>query len=171
MRRPAQLWFILVILGCASMPGCFWSRKPKATQAPLPAPPQAPAPAVVPAPRTPPVRTRHSRPARKAARPPAKDTPHPSPTPPANPPELIEMLSPEEKADLTRSCNESLSAARDSLSQVAGRPMARDQIETRQRINSFIIQAESAKQTDLTVAAQLARRAELLARDLLNSLH
>jgi len=44
-------------------------------------------------------------------------------------------------------------------------------VETRERIRIFIQQAESARDRDAATALQLARRADLLAQDLLPALH
>ena len=48
--------------------------------------------------------------------------------------------------------------------------MSADQLETVKMIRSLVARAEAARASDLSVAAQLARRAELLARDLAASL-
>ncbi|MBI4893884.1 MAG: hypothetical protein HY821_24925, partial [Acidobacteria bacterium] len=59
--------------------------------------------------------------------------------------------------------------ARQTLTRLTGRALSRDQAETASRIRSFLSQADEAQAKDPSLAAQLARRAELLARDLLNS--
>ena len=90
--------------------------------------------------------------------------------PPTSPTQLGEILTPAQKADLIRNLDQSLAATRVSLSKVQGRSLTPDQAETARLVRSFEEQAESARQTDLSVAVQLARRAELLARDLASAM-
>ena len=101
--------------------------------------------------------------------PPATGTAAP-PAAVASPTQLGEILTPVQKAELLRSLDQSLMATRQSLSKVKGRPLTSDQAETARLVQSFEEQAESARQTDLSVAVQLAHRAELLARDLANAM-
>jgi hypothetical protein len=70
---------------------------------------------------------------------------------------------------LRRSYQQSAQFARQTLSQLSGRALSQDQADTANRVRSFLSQADEAQSKDASVAAQLARRAELLARDLLNS--
>jgi hypothetical protein len=76
------------------------------------------------------------------------------------------MLSPAERTELTQAVNQSLSSARRNLDVLAGRTLTPDQTEQRKTIEIFISQAERARQSDLTTAANLARRAEVLAQSL-----
>jgi hypothetical protein len=71
---------------------------------------------------------------------------------------------------LTRSLDQSTASARSILAQSAGRSLSGQQMETVKQIRTLLAQAEAARTKDLSVAAQLARRAELLARDLATSL-
>jgi hypothetical protein len=52
---------------------------------------------------------------------------------------------------------------------VSGRNLTADQSETMRMARSFLSQAEKARQSDLGMAAQLAHRAEVLARSLEDS--
>ena len=88
----------------------------------------------------------------------------------APPARLGEILSPERRAELNNSLNYSVMVARKVLAQVANRRLTSDQSEKAGLVKMFITQAESAKETDLAVAAQLAKRAQLLAESLAQSL-
>jgi hypothetical protein len=79
---------------------------------------------------------------------------------------LGEILSPEQARDLTLQVTQSLDSARRSLAAVGARPLTREQREAMRLARSFISQAERARARDLTLAAQLAQRADLLARSL-----
>ena len=72
--------------------------------------------------------------------------------------ELVEVEVPNE-----------VSEARGSLAQVSGRTLTADQSETMRMARSFLSQAEKARPSDLGLAAQLAHRAEVLARSLADS--
>jgi hypothetical protein len=155
--RPAifALWVVMAL----SAGGCRSSRKTLA-------PPTAPAPAPAPAPAAPqplpPAPVIH----------PAKPKPEPAkapPPPPPPPPAFGQILTPEQQTEFRRSYQQSAEFARQTLSQLSGRPLSRDQADTANRVRSFLSQADEAQSKDPSAAAQLARRAELLARDLLNS--
>ena len=194
MNRHARTCLVMLLSACVLTPGCLFSSRPKAAQTPpLPAPTPSETPSTAPnttpsstpagqisAPNVPKTRTVQqkkpaapapmpSQPASTPSLPPAA-SPAP-PTPEASPAQLREILTPQQRAELIRNLDQSLAAARESLSRVAGRPMTRDQAETARLATSFAAQAESARSTDLIVAAQLARRAELLARELVNLMH
>lgn len=124
--------------------------KPEAAQETAPPAPQPPPPAqVVPPPKPKP------EPAQAPAQPP--------------PPAFGQILTPQQQTELRRSYQQSAQFARQTLSQLSGRALSRDQADTSNRVRSFLSQADEAQSKDPSVAAQLARRAELLARDLLNS--
>jgi len=157
--RPATfaLWVVMA-LGAG---GCRSSPK-------TPAPPTAPAPAPAPAaagaaPQPPP-------PAPVVHPPKPKPEPAEAPAPPPPPPPAFgQILTPQQQAEFRRSYRQSAEFARQTLSQLSGRPLSRDQADTANRVRSFLSQADEAQSKDPSAAAQLARRAELLARDLLNS--
>jgi hypothetical protein len=77
------------------------------------------------------------------------------------------MLTPDERADLSRALAQSLSSARQNLSEASTQTLSPQQAETVNLVRAFVSQAERARETDLTTAAQLARRAEVLARSLI----
>ncbi len=76
------------------------------------------------------------------------------------------MLTEDERADLNRALDQSLSSTRQSLSEISERNLSADEAQTVSLVRAFVSQAERARSTDLNTAAQLARRAELLARSL-----
>jgi hypothetical protein len=76
------------------------------------------------------------------------------------------MLSPAERAQLTQAVNQSLSSARRNLALLSSHALTPDQAEQRKIIETFVSQSEHARQSDLTTAAHLARRAEVLAQSL-----
>jgi len=90
--------------------------------------------------------------------------------PPPPPPAFGQILTPQQQTEFRRAYQQSAQFARQTLSQLSGRALSRDQAETANRIRSFLSQADEAQSKDPSVAAQLARRAELLARSLLSSL-
>jgi hypothetical protein len=91
------------------------------------------------------------------------------PTPAQPPPAFGQILTPQQQAEFRRSYQQSAQFARQTLSQLSGRALSRDQADTANRIRSFLSQADEAQSKDPSAAAQLSRRAELLARDLLKS--
>jgi hypothetical protein len=80
------------------------------------------------------------------------------------------LLSTDQQARLLRACEQSSQAARRALSQAAGHTLNRDQLDMANRVRSFLKQADDARATDPSNAAQLAHRAETLANSLLSSL-
>jgi len=169
--RPA-IFALLTLVALASI-GCKRSaRAPKTPAAPTPTPTPTPA-AVVPQQRpvSPPHQPKLGPVQGPAPPPPAQPSatpPSPTPTPP--PPAFGQILTSQQQAEFRRSYQQSAQSARQALSQVSGRPLTRDQADTANRIRSFLSQADEAQPRDPAAAAQLARRAELLARDLLSSL-
>jgi hypothetical protein len=159
MKRRATV-MMLVMAGAATQ-GCFWKKKPATATTPPPSPRRS-AP-------------RKSAPAKKAA---VKPKPKAQPrkmeastaaleTPGAG--KLTEILTPEQRQELSQEFSRSLSSARRGLAVAATRSLTLEQFETMELARSFMAQAERARQTDLSVAAQLARRADLLARALLSA--
>ena len=92
----------------------------------------------------------------------------PPPPPPA--PSLGEILTPRQQAEYRRSWQQSSGLARQALTKLTGRALTPDQSDNASRIRSFLTQADDAATKDPASAAQLARRAELLARDLIDTL-
>jgi len=87
-------------------------------------------------------------------------------TPVAPPPQLAEVIPDQRRGEMQREIEQSLDRARTVLTTYSQRALNRRQSETANRIRTFIRQAEEAKTRDISTALQLARRADLLARDL-----
>jgi len=113
---------------------------------------------------------------KRVARRPAPVAPAPKPLPqgPVAPepvaPKLAQMLTPEEQRENTRTLDESLDRVNRALLIVEGKNLTGDQKEIAERIRTFRKQAEQAREQDLLTAVSLARRADLLAKDLLERL-
>jgi len=90
--------------------------------------------------------------------------------PPAPQPHLGEILSPEELREHVESFNRSLRETRGMLAQISKHPLTAEQSQTAARIQTFLRQADETRRPDLVAAVNLARRAELLAKDLLRQL-
>jgi len=85
-------------------------------------------------------------------------------------PKLAQMFTPEELRENTRALDESLDRVNRILVIVEGKNLTADQKEIAERIRTFRKQAEQAREQDLLTAVSLARRADLLAKDLLERL-
>ena len=109
-----------------------------------------------PAPRRPPP------PVRATAPPPAVIPPEPQPTPPR----LAQIFTADQLREYNRSLDESLDRVRRVLGTVAGKNLNPELAQTVERIQTFQKQAEQAREQDLVTAVNLARRADLLAQDL-----
>jgi hypothetical protein len=105
--------------------------------------------------------------------------PAPSPKPPAQgpvspeapaPPRLAQMYTPEERRENTRVLDESLDRVNRILQIVEGKNLTAEQKAEAERIRTFRKQAEQAREQDLPTAVSLAKRADLLAKDLLERL-
>jgi hypothetical protein len=169
MARVAAL--IEVVLICGTSGGCFLHKQPQVTQAPpLPAPAES---QKAPAARK--THTRRSTNTQQRRTPPNPGGEVPAaPEPGASPPSasrLGEILSPQEIQDLTRELNQSLASARNSISLASKRPLTAREEQTVKLVLAFASQAEQARQSDLSLAAQLARRAEVLANSLNSPSH
>lgn len=175
MTQPVTARFALALTLMAATTGCSWfGRKPKA-----PPTPPAPAPVVTPEPQPPqpqaqpdPPQPEPQPPAPQPAPVPQPQQPQPpkpkpqSPAPRPAPPAFGQILTPRQQQDLLKSYQQSTAAARNVLNRIQGRALSRDQAETANRIRSFLLQAQEAQAKDPSTAAQLAHRAEVLARDL-----
>jgi len=82
-----------------------------------------------------------------------------------------QVMSETEKAEYQREYENNSAAARNALASLPGKELAPDQAATISRIKSFLQQASAAKASDWSLAANLALRALLLARDLAGSVH
>lgn len=151
---------VILLIVVAGISGC--TKKQPAAPPPAPAPQSVPA--AVPeepdiAPPTPP--------RRPAPRP---DPPKPAPAP-VESPRLGTLLTPEQQRDQNARIDRSLEDAARSLSAAEKRTLSPQQQAAVAQIRGFMSQAEQLRKTDLTGARSLAERAQLLARDLLISLH
>jgi len=154
----------LVLMLAVASSGCMFKKKP-APQPPaavVPAP--APAPVPVPDPVTPPKPVAPKPVVVRPAKPPA-----PAPTP-APAPQLGEILTPAQQSEMNRTVDQSTTAARASLIRLRAKKLTSAQADIATRIKTFADQADQARRTDLRAAVQLARRAEVLARDLESSI-
>ena len=82
------------------------------------------------------------------------------------PPRLGELLTAEQTQQLRQIYNQSFARASRILSSLRGRTLAPEQAEAASRVAALLKQAVDALQRDLGTAAQLAQRADVLARDL-----
>jgi len=99
------------------------------------------------------------------AQPPAVTPPEVQPTP-----RLGQIFTAEQLRDYNRAVDESLDRVRKVLGIVAGRNLNPELTEIVSRIQTFQKQAEQAREQDLVTAVNLARRADLLAQDLVKRL-
>jgi len=118
--------------------------------------------AVAPPPSTP---RRATPPPRATAPPPPVITPEPPPTP-----RLGQIFTAEQLREYKHTLDESLDHVRRVLGSVAGKPLTPELALTVERIQTFQNQAEQAREQDLVTAVNLARRADLLAQDLVKRL-
>lgn len=149
---------------------------------PMPAPPeQEPSvitPSVIKLPPPPkPVRKRSNRTAAKPkpadskpAETPATTPSEPAAQPPQPAPVLEEVIPGDETRRLRQNLADHQAIAREALAALKGRRLTREQNETAARIRAFLRQAAETENRDIAAAAELARRAALLAVDLRKSL-
>jgi len=86
------------------------------------------------------------------------------------PPQLGQIFTPDQAREYNRVLNESLERVRKNMAIVAGKNLNAEQSEIANRIRTFEKQAEQAREEDLVTAVSLARRADLLAQDLIDRL-
>ena len=84
-------------------------------------------------------------------------------------PQLGVLLTPEQRNQYEADYARDMASAMDGLTHVLEHTATPAQKESMTRIRSFLRQAEDAHAKDLTTAAQLARRAAVLAQDLVQS--
>ncbi len=96
-------------------------------------------------------------------------TPSPAPDVPA-PPKLGQIFTADQLREYNRALDDSLERVRRVLGALAGKNLNAEQSEIANRIRTFQRQAEQAREQDLVTAVSLARRADLLANDLLKRL-
>lgn len=139
--------------------------EPPAPGLPEELPPGTPEEELPPAPKPEPQRRRRNvRPAPAAPVNAPKSAPAEEPAAPAL--QLGEVMTPEQRAELRRAFDEGSAQARQLLGKLEGRALTAEQADSAARVKSFLSQAESLLEADPRSAAELARRAALLARDL-----
>jgi hypothetical protein len=114
----------------------------------------------------PPAPRRTPPPVRVSAPPPTVIPPEP---PPATP-RLGQIFTAEQLREYNRSLDESLDRVKKLLGSVAGKNLTPELAQIVGRIQTFQKQAEQAREQDLVTAVNLARRADLLAQDLVKRL-
>ena len=153
---------------CLLTSGC-WFGQQSAPKVPVPVPAPQPAdiqppPADIPSPPAPPQTPKNTPPPKPAAR---TVTP---PAPSVPPPQIQEIISAEQRRQYETEFSESVSRADAALKRVSATTRDASQRNTADRIRTFLAQANSARGNDISTALQLARRADLLAQELLKSL-
>jgi hypothetical protein len=110
----------------------------------------------------------------RAPRAPVANNPKPIPLPAENPPvaapKLAQILTPEESRRNNQELEQYTDRVRRALATVAGKNLTADQKDIAERVKTYLLQAEQARDKDLVTAVNLARRADLLATDLLQRL-
>jgi hypothetical protein len=111
-------------------------------------------------------------PAPRAPRPPVATAPKPLPSegPPAAAPKLAQILTPEESRRNTQELQQYTERVNRALAMMAGKNLTAEQRDIAERVRTYLLQAEQAREQDLVTAVNLARRADLLATDLLERL-
>lgn len=117
-----------------------------------------PPPVPKPAPRHPAVATAAPKPSTPAA---APETPAPR---------LGQVFTPDQQREYNRTIDESLERVKRALAIVSAKSLNAEQNEIANKIRTFQKQAEDAREQDLLTAVTLAKRADLLAQDLLERL-
>jgi hypothetical protein len=120
-------------------------------------PPDLPAP---PDPHPAPRRAVNPAPAHNTATPPPAVAEAPAP------PRLGPVFTAEQRRVYTRTLEESLDRVKHALEFLATRNLNPEQADVREKISTFQKQAEQAREQDLFLAVNLAKRADLLAQDL-----
>jgi len=157
-----------VVLICLLSPVGCWNRKEKL----LPPPPVIPAAPSTESPvPTTSTASRITRATPKPAKPPKSPDPAPAAPQAAAPARLSEILPPERQAELSNSLNHSLAIAHKVLAQIQTRSLTPDQSEKAGLVRMFTRRAEAARESDPSVAALLAKRAQVLAESLAASIH
>lgn len=85
-------------------------------------------------------------------------------------PRLGDILTPEQERQYNAAIDQSLARAQTSLGSIATRQLTKDQQAVSAQIQSFIQQAQTTRKSNLPAARSLAERADVLARDLVESL-
>ena len=187
-----RLFPLLLVLSLGST-SCLFRKPPRAFVPPpapprpviVAAPPEVPAapeidsqatatlspelPSIMPTAPPPPPAAPPRRPATATA--PRTTPPSPVPQPETPPlPRLGQIFTAVQLREYNQALDQSLEEVRRVLTIAAGKNLNAAQTEIVNRIRTFQKQAEQAREQDLVTAVNLARRADLLARDLLDRL-
>jgi len=95
-----------------------------------------------------------------------KPQPAPNETPSAPALRLSQILTPEEFRRNTQDLEKYTESVKSLLAKVAGKKLTPDQKDIAERVQTYLTQAEQARDQDLVTAVNLAKRADLLAKDL-----
>ena len=110
----------------------------------------------------------------RQARPPVANIPKPVPPPVENPPtpapKLAQILTPDESRRNNQELDQSMDRVRRALAMVGNRNLSPELKDVVERVKTYLSQAEQTREQDLVTAVNLARRADLLAKDLLERL-
>lgn len=110
-------------------------------------------------------------PKRPPTPPPKVQATAPAPEPPATvAPRLGQIFTPGQLKEYNRTLQESFARVDKALARLNGKRLSPEQSETADRIRTFRKQAEQAREQDLVTAVSLAKRADLLAKDLIERL-
>lgn len=189
LRLPALI--LALTMGCTS---CLFRKPSPRVFVPPPRPPRPPIPSQPPTlppdpgielkaetvteiePAMPPLLEPPPPPRRAATPPPPK--PSPSPSAPPNAPEvpqpaapkLTQIFTDDQLKEYNKALDDSLERVRQALAVVGAKRLNREQREIAGRVQVFQKQAEMAREQDLVTAVNLAKRADILAQDLLKRL-
>jgi len=113
-------------------------------------------------------------PAPRPPRAPVANIPKPVPpaveNPPAPAPKLAQILTPDESRRNNLELDQSMDRVRRALAMVGNRNLSPELKDVVERVRTYLSQAEQTREQDLVTAVNLARRADLLAKDLLERL-
>lgn len=84
------------------------------------------------------------------------------------PPKIAQIFTPDQLRDYTRTLDESLDRVERSLDTLSKRNLNAEQRDRMEQIRDFMKQAREAQEQDLITAVNLAKRADVLAKDLLD---
>lgn len=115
----------------------------------------------------PPVTPTNGRPRRPGLGPSKPAQVEETPIPVTPPPKLGQLYTPEQRRDYNRAIDESLDRVRRTLAVASRKSLNSELSETVARIRTFQRQAEDARDQDLVTALNLAKRADVLAQDLM----
>jgi hypothetical protein len=191
----ARYFLVLLLLVAGSFSSACKKKSPHALQLPSPGPAAKsapvdplPAPSIdlpesqpnialeppsvnfPPPPRRRGVRKPRKAPAASATAAPVRPEPDEEPVESGPPlPQLGEVLSEQQQRDYSRDIEQSVSRTKQMLDQVRDRNLSGRQLEIYGQIRGFLKQVDGAKKTDLVFSRTVALRAEILARDLVDS--